>query len=172
MSGLTGASTSIQLASARATLYRAPVDVPMLTSFGVLRERPALFVEVTDDDGARGWGKIWCNFPLLVAEHRLEFVRTVGMGRWASPWMSTTVSSRFPTSLVLASTSTWNPSPVIVLRQLGARLTSPRGRSTATHRTPPGAGMGTPPRYPAADDALEGEIEDIGRTRHPIFVGR
>jgi D-galactarolactone cycloisomerase len=77
MSGLTEASTLIRLARVRATLYRAAVDVPMLTSFGALGERPALFVEVTDDDGATGWGEIWCNFPPLVAEHRLEFVRTV-----------------------------------------------------------------------------------------------
>ena len=58
-------------------LFRAEADQPMVTSFGSLRERPALILEVEDSDGARGWGEVWCNFPVDAAEHRALFVRDV-----------------------------------------------------------------------------------------------
>ena len=32
--------------------------------------RPAVFVRLEDQDGAVGWGEIWCNFPSCGAEHR------------------------------------------------------------------------------------------------------
>jgi len=49
----------------------------MVTSFGQLDERPTLIVEVLDDAGNCGWGEVWCNFPQLVAEHRLAFLTSV-----------------------------------------------------------------------------------------------
>ena len=38
---------------------------PVRTAFGVMPDRPAIFLSVEDKDGARGWGEIWCNFPSL-----------------------------------------------------------------------------------------------------------
>jgi L-alanine-DL-glutamate epimerase-like enolase superfamily enzyme len=35
-----------------------------------MASRPALFVNVEDRDGTIGTGEIWCNFPLVGAEHR------------------------------------------------------------------------------------------------------
>ncbi|HET9650755.1 MAG TPA: mandelate racemase/muconate lactonizing enzyme family protein, partial [Usitatibacter sp.] len=49
----------------------------MRTSFGVMRERPALFVRIEETDGAVGWGEAWCNFPDCGAEHRARLVETV-----------------------------------------------------------------------------------------------
>jgi L-alanine-DL-glutamate epimerase-like enolase superfamily enzyme len=49
----------------------------MVTSFGSLRDRPLLCVEIEDADGARGWGEIWCNFPPLAGERRAAFLRDV-----------------------------------------------------------------------------------------------
>lgn len=51
-------------------VHRAPIAVPVVNSFGTLRDRPAVFVRVEDSDGAFGWGEIWCNFPTIGAEHR------------------------------------------------------------------------------------------------------
>lgn len=60
-----------------AFVYRAPIDTPVQTSFGIMRDRPAVFVRVTDADGATGWGEIWCNFPTVGAEHRARLVDSV-----------------------------------------------------------------------------------------------
>ena len=39
-------------------VLRCPIDTPVRTSFGVMHERPALFVKVVDRDGATGWGEV------------------------------------------------------------------------------------------------------------------
>jgi D-galactarolactone cycloisomerase len=56
---------------------RAPIASPVKTSFGVMHDRPAVFVRVEDTDGALGWGEVWCNFPSCGAEHRARLVDTV-----------------------------------------------------------------------------------------------
>jgi len=71
-------------------LFRAPAEPPVQTSFGVMRDRPALLVRVTDADGSVGWGEVWCNFPTVGAEHRarllLAYLRPLLRGRdWESP---------------------------------------------------------------------------------------
>jgi D-galactarolactone cycloisomerase len=66
-----------RLARLEALVYRAPIDTPVQTSFGVMRDRPAVFVRVTDADGASGWGEIWCNFPTVGAEHRARLIDSV-----------------------------------------------------------------------------------------------
>jgi len=47
------------------------------TSFGVMHDRPMVLVEAIDDDGNRGWGEVWCNFPSVGAEHRARLVASV-----------------------------------------------------------------------------------------------
>ena len=49
-------------------VFRAPADPPVQTSFGIMRDRPAVLVRLTDADGTVGWGEIWCNFPTVGAE--------------------------------------------------------------------------------------------------------
>ncbi len=56
---------------------RAPITTPVRTSFGEMHDRPAVFVRVTDTDGAMGWGEVWCNFPACGAEHRARLLETV-----------------------------------------------------------------------------------------------
>lgn len=51
-------------------VLRAPADPPVQTSFGIMRDRPAVLLRITDGQGAFGWGEIWCNFPVVGAEHR------------------------------------------------------------------------------------------------------
>ena len=42
-----------------------------------MHDRPMLLVQAQDDDGATGWGEIWCNFPAVGAEHRARLVESV-----------------------------------------------------------------------------------------------
>lgn len=60
-----------------AQVYRFPLQTPVRTSFGVMHERPALFVRIEDRDGAEGWGEVWCNFPGCGAEHRARLIETI-----------------------------------------------------------------------------------------------
>ena len=55
-------------------VYRAPIDKPVLTSFGAMLDRPAVFVRIKDADGANGWGEIFANWPAAGAEHRANLL--------------------------------------------------------------------------------------------------
>jgi L-alanine-DL-glutamate epimerase-like enolase superfamily enzyme len=68
---------ALRPASLRALVFRCPIETPVITSFGVMRERPMVLVRAEDADGAVGWGEIWCNFPAVGAEHRARLVETV-----------------------------------------------------------------------------------------------
>ena len=68
---------TITVARVEAFVFRAPIATPVQTSFGIMRDRPAVFVRVTDADGVEGWGEIWCNFPAVGAEHRARLVTSV-----------------------------------------------------------------------------------------------
>jgi L-alanine-DL-glutamate epimerase-like enolase superfamily enzyme len=50
--------------------FRYPLKVPLETVFGRVSSRPALLLRVEDEEGAFGWGEIWCNFPQPGAEYR------------------------------------------------------------------------------------------------------
>ncbi|MGY9000476.1 MAG: mandelate racemase/muconate lactonizing enzyme family protein, partial [Rhodospirillales bacterium] len=56
---------------------RAPIDFPVITSFGTMYDRPAVIIRLRDADGHIGWGEIWCNYPTCGAEHRARLVETV-----------------------------------------------------------------------------------------------
>ncbi len=58
-------------------VFRAPIESPVRTSFGIMHDRPAVLVRVEDDDGAFGWGEIWCNWPACGAEHRARLAVSV-----------------------------------------------------------------------------------------------
>ncbi|HKH95326.1 MAG TPA: mandelate racemase/muconate lactonizing enzyme family protein [Beijerinckiaceae bacterium] len=60
--------------SVEALAFRYPVATPVRTSFGIMHDRPAVFVRIEDADGAVGWGEVWCNFPTVGAEHRARLV--------------------------------------------------------------------------------------------------
>jgi D-galactarolactone cycloisomerase len=57
--------------------FRYPLSMPVVTSFGRMLDRPAVFVRVEDADGHAGWGEIWANFPSNGAEHRARLVNEV-----------------------------------------------------------------------------------------------
>lgn len=57
--------------------FRCPLTTPVITSFGQMADRPAVFIRVEDTDGQVGWGESWCNFPAPGAEHRVRLVNEV-----------------------------------------------------------------------------------------------
>ena len=61
----------------RASSYRFPLSTPVVTSFGRMLNRPAVFVEIEDTDGVTGWGEVWSNFPAVGAEHRVRIVNDI-----------------------------------------------------------------------------------------------
>ena len=67
----------LTLRSIEPMVYRVPLKTPVQTSFGIMHDRPALLLRVTDQDGAEGWGEVWCNFPAVGAEHRARLVGSV-----------------------------------------------------------------------------------------------
>ncbi|HEY3678174.1 MAG TPA: mandelate racemase/muconate lactonizing enzyme family protein [Bradyrhizobium sp.] len=77
------------LRSIRAFCYRYPLSAPVVTSFGRMLNRPAVFIRVEDETGEVGWGEVWCNFPSTGAEHRTRMVNEIlapmVRGRAAAP---------------------------------------------------------------------------------------
>ena len=71
------ASQALSIRRVQAFCYRYPLSAPVVTSFGQMSNRPAVFVRVEDDDGVAGWGEVWSNFPSTGAEHRARLVNEV-----------------------------------------------------------------------------------------------
>ena len=69
--------SALRLQSLTPHLYRVPLEQPVVTSFGTMRARWALWVCVQDADGAQGWGEVWCNFPDSGALHRCRLLQEV-----------------------------------------------------------------------------------------------
>lgn len=67
----------LQITHLEAHVLRYPIATPVRTSFGIMHDRPAVFVRAVDADGTEGWGEIWCNFPACGAEHRARLLETV-----------------------------------------------------------------------------------------------
>lgn len=68
---------SFTVRSIEAFCYRYPLAMPVVTSFGRMLDRPAVFVRAVDEDGVEGWGEAWSNFPGPGAEHRARLVNEV-----------------------------------------------------------------------------------------------
>jgi L-alanine-DL-glutamate epimerase-like enolase superfamily enzyme len=70
-------SAGFTVRSLRASVYRCPLDTPVVTSFGTMRDRPMVLVRAEDEEGVVGWGEVWCNFPSVGAKHRARLVASV-----------------------------------------------------------------------------------------------
>jgi D-galactarolactone cycloisomerase len=51
-------------------VFRAPVEKPVVTSFGSIPSRAVAMLRLEDTDGVVGWGDIWGNFPTITTEYR------------------------------------------------------------------------------------------------------
>ena len=67
---------SLNLSKVETVLVKTEIETPVRTSFGIMHERPTLVVRITDASGVRGYGEIWCNFPVCGAPHRQQLVET------------------------------------------------------------------------------------------------
>lgn len=67
-------TSTFTIRNVQAFCYRYPLTTPVVTSFGKMTTRPAVFVRITDEDGLTGWGEAWCNFPSTGAEHRARLI--------------------------------------------------------------------------------------------------
>jgi len=76
LSTVVGVDLSFTITNAVAYVMRVPCPVPVQTSFGTMYDRPAVFLEVTDNQGNKGLGEVWCNFPACGAEHRAQLLDT------------------------------------------------------------------------------------------------
>lgn len=63
-----------RIARITCTAYRFTNEVPVETSFGTMRDRPAVFVRVEDEHGTFGLGEIFANWPAAGAEHRVNLL--------------------------------------------------------------------------------------------------
>lgn len=70
-------SKPLSVAAVETLLFRYPVPVPVSSAIGTMTSRPMLLVHIEDTEGAQGWGEIWCNFPIVGAEHRAHLVKSV-----------------------------------------------------------------------------------------------
>lgn len=68
---------SFTIRAIEAFCHRYPLATPVVTSFGRMLNRPAVFVRAVDEDGVEGWGEAWSNFPAPGAEHRARLVNEV-----------------------------------------------------------------------------------------------
>jgi len=67
----------IAIAGIDTFVFRYPLETPVQTSFGTMRDRPMVLVRLRDADGFVGWGEVWCNFPNVGAEHRARLIESV-----------------------------------------------------------------------------------------------
>ena len=74
---MANSDSAVTIERAEIFVFRAPIDEPVRTSFGIMRDRPAVLLRLEDTDGAHGWGEAWCNFPTCGAEHRARLLESV-----------------------------------------------------------------------------------------------
>ena len=74
---MTALAAPVPVTRADIYVFRAPISSPVVTSFGIMYDRPAVIMRLEDADGAHGWGECFCNFPTCGAEHRARLLETV-----------------------------------------------------------------------------------------------
>jgi D-galactarolactone cycloisomerase len=67
----------VPIVAVTAIVRRMPIAVPVRTSFGSMKDRPAVFLRVAAAVGISGYGEVWCNFPIFAAEHRQRLAEEV-----------------------------------------------------------------------------------------------
>ena len=67
----------IKIKSLRSYYLEFPLVNPVITSFGVMKTRPCIIVELEDFDQNIGYGEIWCNFPSDGASYRFNLLNSL-----------------------------------------------------------------------------------------------
>jgi len=67
----------IKIKSLRSYYLEFPLINPVVTSFGVMKARPCIIIELEDFDKNIGYGEIWCNFPSDGASYRFHLLNSI-----------------------------------------------------------------------------------------------
>jgi len=67
----------IKIKSLRSYYLEFPLINPVITSFGVMKTRPCIIVELEDLNQNIGYGEIWCNFPSDGASYRFNLLNSL-----------------------------------------------------------------------------------------------
>lgn len=67
----------IRIARVEAYALSVPLATPLPASFGAMDARSTLLVRLEDDEGAVGWGEIWCNFPTFGNLHKARLAERI-----------------------------------------------------------------------------------------------
>jgi len=67
----------IKIKALRSYYLEFPLVDPVLTSFGVMKSRPCIIIELEDYHHNIGYGEIWCNFPSDGATYRFNLLNNV-----------------------------------------------------------------------------------------------
>ena len=54
-----------------------PLTKNIITSFGIMKSRPSLILELKDHFNNSGYGEIWCNFPSDAANYRFNLIKNI-----------------------------------------------------------------------------------------------
>jgi len=54
-----------------------PLKNNIITSFGVMKSRPSLILELKDNFNNSGYGEVWCNFPSDAANYRFNIFKNI-----------------------------------------------------------------------------------------------
>ena len=72
-----GLATPIRIGEISTFVLEAPIAKPVRNCWRTLTSRSALLLRITDDEGAEGWGEVWCNYPPRGAQHRADLINLV-----------------------------------------------------------------------------------------------
>jgi D-galactarolactone cycloisomerase len=67
----------IKIKSLRSYYLEFPLTNPVITSFGVMKSRPCIIIELEDFNKNIGYGEIWCNFPSDGASYRFHLLNSI-----------------------------------------------------------------------------------------------
>jgi L-alanine-DL-glutamate epimerase-like enolase superfamily enzyme len=67
----------IKIKSLRSYYLEFPLINPVITSFGVMKTRPCIIIELEDFNQNIGYGEIWCNFPSDGASYRFNLLNSL-----------------------------------------------------------------------------------------------
>jgi len=149
---MANSNSAIVIKRAEIFVFRAPIDEPVRTSFGVMQDRPAVLLRLEDADGAHGWGEAWCNFPTCGAEHRARLLESVIapllIGRsFASPTNAYKYLREKTRTLALQADEPGPLAQTTAAADLALWDLFSRKRSLPLHRFLGGTGKGVMPAY-------------------------
>ncbi len=64
----------MKITNIKSYIFEYPIENSVVTSFGEMKSRPALIIEIKSSDNILGLGEIWCNFPSQSAYYKQNLI--------------------------------------------------------------------------------------------------